>query len=315
MRNTYDRAVLDLRRLRYFLAVADELNFSRAAERLGIAQPALSRQIRQLEAELGVELLHRTTHTVEPTEAGVFVSDQGRALIEAADALFNAARAFATGERGAITLGFGTSAGYETAPRLIEALRGVLAEVRIESRVMGAPEILAAVAGGALDIGLVRCPERRPDLESTVIRRERQGVLLRADDPLAQRRGIALESIGERTLLVHARNANAGHYDAIVQLFEPGGAMPRMLVRDLAADLTHAPIVDGRAIAVAGESVVAALPRALKWVPLTPSIAFDIHLLTRRDSRVPLIQRVLDAARVAASSMRWMGPDGDATGL
>jgi DNA-binding transcriptional LysR family regulator len=102
--------------------VAGERNFTRAAERLRIAQPALSRQVRQLEQELGVALLHRTTHTFELTQAGEFLLERGSALVDDADALWRALRAFGAGERGSVVVAYGTSAGYDTAPRL---LRGI----------------------------------------------------------------------------------------------------------------------------------------------------------------------------------------------
>ena len=90
----------ELRRLRYFLAVAEERNFTRAAERLHIAQPALSRQVRELERELGVELLERTTHKVEPTEAGRMLLERGPALLAAADSLWRGVREYADGRIG-----------------------------------------------------------------------------------------------------------------------------------------------------------------------------------------------------------------------
>ena len=92
----------DLRRLQYFVAVARERNFTRAAERLHVAQPALSRQVKLLEQELGVELLHRTTHEFELTEAGEFLLDRGPALLAAADELWRSVRAYGTGERGGV---------------------------------------------------------------------------------------------------------------------------------------------------------------------------------------------------------------------
>ena len=92
----------DLRRLQYFLAVAEERNFTRAAARLHIAQPALSRQVRQLEQELGVELLHRTTHDFELTEAGRFLLDRGPQLLAMSEELWRSVRSFGSGELGTL---------------------------------------------------------------------------------------------------------------------------------------------------------------------------------------------------------------------
>jgi hypothetical protein len=111
----------EARLLRYFLAVADELNFTRAAERLGIAQPALSAQIRQLEAQLGVQLLERTTRSVRLTDAGRAVHDRGPAALAALEDVWEAARRAGRGETGRLRIAYSASAGYDTAPRLVEA--------------------------------------------------------------------------------------------------------------------------------------------------------------------------------------------------
>src|SRR4051794_5324625 len=113
----------EARLLRYFLAVAKELNFTRAAETLGIAQPALSAQIRQLETQLGVQLLERTTRSVRLTEAGEIVRERGPAALAALAGVWDAARRAGRGEAGRLRLAYSPSSGYETAPRLVEALR------------------------------------------------------------------------------------------------------------------------------------------------------------------------------------------------
>ena len=102
----------DLRRLQYFVAVAQERNFTRAAEHLHVAQPALSRQVRLLEQELGVELLHRTTHEFELTEAGQFLFERGPALLAAAEELWRSVRSYGTGERGEVVVAYGASSSY-----------------------------------------------------------------------------------------------------------------------------------------------------------------------------------------------------------
>ena len=127
--------MVDLRRLRYFLAVASERNFTRAAERLHVAQPALSRQVRMLEQELGVELMRRTTHTFELTEAGQFLLERGPGLLDAADSLRRTMRSFASGELGRVVVAYGTSAGYDTAPRLLGAIAERLPELTVTTRV------------------------------------------------------------------------------------------------------------------------------------------------------------------------------------
>src|SRR5215211_7136078 len=113
----------EVRLLRYFLAVADELNFTRAAEQLGIAQPALSAQIRRLEAQLDVRLLERTTRSVQLTDAGRIVHERGPAALAALERVWEAAQRAGRGETGRLRVAYSRSAGYQTAPAVVRAVR------------------------------------------------------------------------------------------------------------------------------------------------------------------------------------------------
>jgi DNA-binding transcriptional LysR family regulator len=298
--------VPELRRLRYFVAVATERNFTRAAERLHVAQPALSRQVRLLERELGVELLRRTTHEVALTDAGRFLLERAPGVLNATDELWRAVRGFAAGERGSIVLGYGASSGYETAPRLLDAIADEAPALDIATRVMATKEILDAVGDGALDAGLVRCAPGQDGLEAHVVRRERQGVLLRRDHPLAAGASVQLAELGDVALLLHPRDANPGHSDAVLALCRSADVEPRVLERSAELDLAQTPVVDGRAIAVVGESSRTVIPAALTWVALSPPVALEVALVVRAHDRSPALERLLAAAGDAAARLGWL---------
>ncbi|WP_239081424.1 LysR family transcriptional regulator [Streptomyces sp. SID9727] len=302
----------DLRRLRYFLAVAGERNFTRAAERLHIAQPALSRQIRELERELGVRLLDRTTHSVEPTEAGRLLMERGAALCEEADRLWRDVRGFAGGETGTLVFGYSMSTSYGTAPAILAALADRLPGITADTRLLSTAEILSGVADGTLDAGLVRCPPPTPELVRTLVRLEPQGVLMSAAHRLASRPAVDPAELSAETLLIHPRAANPGHYDAITALLAEAGATPELLVRSLAFDAGHTPVARGDAISVVGDSAAPSLPAGLVWRPLTGGAAIELHLLTRGRGGRQVTARLLRVAGEVARDGGWLRSPGAA---
>ena len=296
----------DLRRLQYFVAVARERNFTRAAERLHIAQPALSRQVRLLEQELGVELLHRTTHEFELTEAGKFLLERGPAVLAAADELWRSVRTYGTGERGTVAVAYGASASYETGPRLLQRLSGRNPGLELTASVVSTGEIVAGVRDGSIDLGLIRCPPRGDGFEIRRVRSERQVLLLRRDHPLASRSSVAIPDLAGETLLLHPREANPGHYDAVVELCRDRGVEPRILLRALTFDLRYSPITQGDAVAIVGESTTSELPAELCWVSVSPPACFDISLVARGHGRSPAVDRMLEDAVQISEDLGWV---------
>jgi DNA-binding transcriptional LysR family regulator len=282
--------------------VADERNFTRAAERLHVAQPALSRQVRRLEQELGVPLLRRTTHTFALTEAGEFLVARGAALVDDADAVWRAMRAFGAGEVGRVVVAYGTSAGYDTAPRLLRGIAGRLPALELVTRVLTLSEIIAGFADGTVDVGLVRCPPEVAGIESRLLRLEAQGVLVRRDHALARADHARLEEVREHAVLLHPRAANPGHYDAVLALL---GERAHVQHRDVSFDLAQTPVGEGRAVAIVGESTRVGLPAELAWLPLSPPVALPVRLLARRQDRPPAVDRLLGAAEVVADELGW----------
>jgi DNA-binding transcriptional LysR family regulator len=299
--------VHDLRRLRYFLAVARERNFTRAAAQLHVAQPALSRQVRLLEQELGVELLHRTTHDVELTQAGEFLLERGAALLAGADELSRSVRSFGSGDRGAVVVAYGASASYDTAPRLLQALAERHPDIAVTTTVATSAEIAAGVRDGTFDLGLVRCPTDLTGLAARTVRRESQGVLCRRDHRLASGPTASITDLAGETLLLHPREANPGHYDAIVDLCRAEGVEPRVRLRTLSFDLAQTPVAGGEAVAIVGES--SQHLGDLCWVRLDPPVTLDVVLVARLHPQPPAAGRLLDAAEAIAAELGWVMPN------
>lgn len=152
--------VPELRHLRYFVAVAEELNFSRAARRLKIAQPPLSVAIRQLETELGTELFQRSSREVTLTEAGRVLLEGARRTLAEAESSFSAAQRAGAGELGSLRIGFSWSARFETLPTLGQAFRARHPDVELLTEEMWNTRMIAALRTGSIDVGTNDQPPR-----------------------------------------------------------------------------------------------------------------------------------------------------------
>jgi DNA-binding transcriptional LysR family regulator len=199
---------MDLRHLRYFTCVAEELHFGRAALRLGISQPPLSQQIRALEEELGVQLLERTSRRVRLTEAGRQFLPEARATIAQADQAARTARLAHRGEVGRLRLGFSTSVPF--IPRVVDALsrfRQAYPQVSLELDELSRDEQMSRVERGLLDVAIMRAfstPDLPPNMQSLRIQMDGVMLAMRQDHPLAHRTDVlALDDLrGEPMILL-----------------------------------------------------------------------------------------------------------------
>jgi LysR family transcriptional regulator, benzoate and cis,cis-muconate-responsive activator of ben and cat genes len=297
----------EARLLRYFLAVAAELNFTRAAETLGIAQPALSAQIRQLESQLGVRLLDRTTRSVQLTDAGRVVQERGPAALATLAEVWEAARRAGRGESGRLRVAYSPSAGYETAPTLVSALRDRYPGIEVTAEVLPTPDIVRAVRDSRVDVGVARMPEAGEGVRLRTVRLERLGALVPADHPLGDRREVDLAAIAEHPILVHPRSANPAQFDFIRELFARCQLEPRFVERPVAFDPTQRMIREGRAIGFVGASSADGLAAGLRWVPLAdPDTRLVIELVLREGEITPAADRFERVAVAAAAAAGWL---------
>src|SRR4051795_5181142 len=188
-------APMELRHLRYFVAVAEELHFRRAAERLHMSQPPLSQQIRQLEEEVGAQLLLRNQHRVELTASGAAFLERAREILDAVEDAARQARRVQRGEVGRLAVGFVGSAMYSFVPELLRAFREHAPDIALRLHERGTTEQLRQLDDGRLDVGFLRTPGRWPGLSFETVLEEQVVVAMPDVHPLAQRPIVRLSDL------------------------------------------------------------------------------------------------------------------------
>ena len=295
---------MELRHLRYYVAVAEELSFGRAASRLAMAQPPLSRQIRALEDEVGVRLLVRTKRRVMLTEAGRSFLEGARAALSQAARAIDQARRASRGENGNLSVAFAPSAELVFTHAVVRAVARVHRDVRLDVHSCTEHDALHAVQAGTLQIAILPMPtasaERDVRVEPLASRRLR--VALPAQHALARRSRLKLRQLADEAIVLFTRAVSPAIHDAVVTAFQ-GAGVP-LHVRHEASHLhTCLELV----AAGAGVTLVPAVPgrQAIVFRPLEPaSPSLDFAVAYREDLATEALR---DFVRIARAALR--GPD------
>lgn len=298
----------EVRLLRYFLAVADELSFTRAARRLHIAQPSLSAQIRRLESQLGVTLLQRDTRTVSLTPSGRALHARGPNAIAALAHAWDAARQAGQELTGTLRLAYTLSAGYDTAPQLVQALHDRHPGVDVLTEVLPTPAILRAIQDRRADAGLARAPAPTDGVRRQTVRLDRLGVLVRVDHPLAELAEVPLSAAAGHPVAIHPRSANPSYYDLITELLAGRGLRPRLVERDISLDVAQQTVSDGDGVALCGGSTSGGLAAHLRWIPLREAVTVPIVLVLPAVEVSPVADSFERVAVEHAAALRWLDP-------
>ncbi len=229
---------LNLRHVEYFLVLAEELHFGRAATRLRIGQPPLSQQIRRLERDLNVRLLRRDRRHVELTPAGQAFRDDALLLISQAQQARRSAERASRGEIGKLVVGFVQTGNHALLMELLVRMRARCPDVEIVLRNMSTSAQVDALLAGQIDAGFVRMPLQHQVLDVRVVASERLAVALPAAHPLAAQRDVALAELADEPLVIFPRAIAPSYYDFILGLFHRAGHQPR-----IAQEVEHLPTI------------------------------------------------------------------------
>jgi DNA-binding transcriptional LysR family regulator len=220
---------VELRQLRYFVAVAEERHFGRAAKRLRLSQPPLSAQIKGLEEELGVKLFQRSTRQVALTDAGRIFLERAEGILEAVEEAKEAAKGADEGVRGRLEIGFISSATLGLLPPAIRLFRERFGGVEIELRELTSAQQIDALYAGEIRVGLVRLPLRAPGLRFEPLQEESFVVALPSGHPLEALESVPLEAMVDQPLIFFTRQLMPSLHAQIVELFQRVGAFPNVV--------------------------------------------------------------------------------------
>ncbi|HIC81975.1 MAG TPA: LysR family transcriptional regulator [Kiloniellaceae bacterium] len=286
---------IGMRHIRYFAAVAEELHFRRAAERLNVSQPALSRAIRHIEQEIGVSLFERSNRHVALTRAGATFLRGCSAALVYMDGAVEQAQKTATGEKGHLVVGYTDIAIAGRLPQILKSFRQRYPEVTLEPRHDYTRAQLNAVESGALDVGFVTGPVAEEGLDSLAVQHDGFIVVLYGTHPLAKQREIALADLaGEPFVLGTSANWTYYH-DHLYRLCRAAGFEPRVVQSASNSEGIFGLIACEMGISVQATSIENCLRKGLKTRPLKDCTAtVPTVAIWNRNTLSPVKQRFVD---------------------
>jgi LysR family hca operon transcriptional activator len=295
---------VELRHLRYFVAVAEELSFTRAAARLRTAQPSLSQQIRQLEKAVGAKLLDRSRQHVALTNAGRTFLQQAKDILARVEHAARLAKQAADGRAGELSVGTFPSADVRILPALRPLVAEHLPDLRLILHSKYAVEPIAGLQSGTLDVAFVRGPIEADGLDSVELLREQLVIVLPAHHALARRKSIPVKSLDDLPCITMERRLSPALHDAALDLYREARIRMHAVSR---ADnvLGHLKLVqEGLGFALLPDSISALLPPGVTFRPLacdpTPTVAVLAAWKSGNSSR--LVRELVELARRCCSA-------------
>jgi DNA-binding transcriptional LysR family regulator len=294
---------MELRHLRYFVTVAEELHFGRAATRLHMAQPPLSRQIQLLEAELGFQLFERSRRRVELTPAGNTLLTGARQVFDAIDVAIHDARSASQGESGRLVVGYPSSLAYSGLTELLRAFRNRFPAVAISLRELSPGEQIDALKSGNLDVGFVRSSLHDPSLVAERVRQEALMVVLPDDHPLSARRTIPLGALAREPFVLFPRVRGPAYFDQLMALCRAAGFTPRIVQEAPQLDIISM-VAAGFGVSIMPSSMRNFRRPGLTFRPIVGSPQVELLIVWRHQNLSPALHKFVDLVRVLGVDRR-----------
>ena len=297
--------IMELRHLRYFVVVAEEQNITRAAARLHVSQPPLSRQIRDLEQELGVALFERSAQAVRLTDAGSAFLGEARAVLHRVDQAVDHVRAVATQCGGELHVGYAPSPTVEILPPALRAFQESLPRVKVTLHDMIGSEMINGLRDKSLDVALVVKPMLKSlrGLVCETLREYRVGVAVPPGHPFLKRKSVSVKEVAAEPLVAYSRKDYPDYHEFLEKFLGAASSRARVVEEcDGAMSLITA-VESGRGVSLAAESLCCIAGPRIGFVPLSPAPdPMVVSMAWRKGELTAQTQRFIDTLRGIAAT-------------
>lgn len=287
---------MNLRHLRFFVVLAEELSFTRAAERLNVAQPALSHQIRNVEELIGVRLIDRSSRPLQLTAAGDYFFLEARRLLAEHESAATGARQIASGKRGWLGIGFTRSAMYSVLPPALKAFHRTQPDIELKLFEMLTEEQVDALKIGKIHVGIGRNVQTMPGYSNTVLLREPVLIVLPSDSPALKKGKAKLADVAYLPLILYPKHPTAEYPRFIETIYRDAGFVPPVAHRVYKMQTALALVAAGLGITFVGKSVASHGRSDVIYRGLHSVGSNNLTSLTatsRSDDENPALQRFL----------------------
>jgi DNA-binding transcriptional LysR family regulator len=297
--NAQNRLV-ELQQIRYFLTLAEELHFWNSAEKLFITQSALSRQIKALEDELGIQLFERSKRTVKLTKAGIFLREQWLRMMEEIDRVHRQAKTIHEGTYGMVSIAYPGSIAYGFLPAVISSIAKALPQVKLELVEPTDVSVEQLLLNHQLDLALRRDPAENPALQSAILYSEHFALIVPESHPLNQENFGSLADVKDENFILSGLNNKTYYVSSLRQLFRDYNFEPNVHIESDFGGMVLSLVSKGLGVSIMPGSYAISAPPGVRFVNLPQKT--NLYAAWRKDDNSPVLGNVLDIIKNIAKS-------------
>ena len=293
-----DKYQLELRHLRYFITVAEELHFRKAAEKLFIAQPGLSRQIKQLEDTIGYKLFHRHQRKVELTVAGAFLAKECKKVFSFLEGAIDQAAHLSAGNMGELKIGYVGSAMQEVLPPILKLIRKEFPEIHFDLRQWDNQRQVEAIMDGTIDIGFVRVDSLPASLKKKEMQIDTYSLVLPRDHPISNKSFKDISQLKAENFILFDPSYSESYYRQMMRIFDDAGFVPNIAHKTVHASTIYSLVENGFGVSVVPSSLKKGYDYNLKFIEMNRSVhRTTLHATWNPENRNPSMEHFLSVLK------------------